>query len=225
MNLPKQVDLQEHVAGQATATTIMVYTTENPSGFTPFSASIVSVLYTISYVGVLYISPLSRPHPNLPRDSPSVIRVRIRAVTLVTIVALVVTSSITFATTSNQSLFEVLSFLGLSPTPSSVADIFRSLLLTAILFTGPLVQRLCFDNGLRDIKDDVKKMFYTWTGWRNYVAVCFSLVEHLVFVSRFCDHKLHSPGLFFELCKLTGIFPRRPSRKKWYSVLAWSHYI
>lgn len=157
----------------------MVYTTETPSGFTPLSASIVSVLYTISYVGVLYISPLSRPHPNLPRDSPSVIRVRIRAVTLVTIVALVVTSSITFATTPNQSLFEVLSFLGLSPTPSSVADIFRSLLLTAILFTGPLVQRLCFDNGLRDIKDDVKKMFYTWTGWRNYVAVCFPLLSTL----------------------------------------------
>lgn len=172
-----QVDLQEHVAGQATDTTpaTMVYTTETPSEFTPFSASIVSVLYTISYVGVLYISPLSRPHPNLPRDSPSVIRVRIRAVTLVTIVALAITSSITFATTSNQSLFEVLSFLGLSPTPSSVPDIFRSLLLTAILFTGPLVQRLCFDNGLWDIKDDVTKMFYTWTGWRNYVAVCFPL--------------------------------------------------
>lgn len=161
----------------------MVYITENPPGLTPFSASIISVLYTISYVGVLYLSPLSRPHPNLPRDSPSVIRVRIRAVTVVTIVILVVTSSITFVATSNRSLPEVLSFLGLSPKPSSAADILRSLLLTAILFTGPLVQRLCLDNGLRDIRDDIRKMFYTWTGWRNYVAVCFPCAEYLIPVS------------------------------------------
>lgn len=167
----------------------MVYITETSSGFTPFHASIVSVLYTISYVGVLYLSPLSRPHPNLPRDSPSVIRVRIRAVTVVTIVTLVVTSSITAATTSNRSLFEVLSFLGLSPAPSSVADILRSLLLTAILFTGPLVQRLCFDNGWRDIKDDVNKMFYTWTGWRNYVAVCCFL-RRVFFLSSFQSFRI-----------------------------------
>lgn len=161
----------------------MVFITENPSEFTPFSASIISVLYTICYVGVLYLSPLSRPHPNLPRDSPSVIRVRIRAVAVVTIVALVVTSSITFVATSNRSLSEVLSFLGLSPKPSSAADILRSLLLTAILFTGPLVQRLCLDNGLKDIRDDMRKMFYTWTGWRNYVAVCFPCAEYLIAVS------------------------------------------
>lgn len=164
----------------------MVYITENPSKFTPFHASITSVLYTISYVGVLYLSPLSRPHPNLPRDSPSVIRVRIRAVTIVTIVTLAVTSSITATTTPNRSLFEVLSFLGLSPTPNSVADILRSLLLTAILFTGPLVQRLCLDGGWRDIKDDMNGMFYTWTGWRNYVAVCLHMptrAESSIFAS------------------------------------------
>lgn len=185
----------------------MIDITENPSGFTPFSASIISVLYTICYVGVLYLSPLSRPHPNLPRDSPSVIRVRIRAVTVVTIVVLLVTSSITFVATPNRSLSEVLSFLGLSPKPSSAADILRSLLLAAILFTGPLVQRLCLDNGLRDIGDDVRKMFYTWTGWRNYVAVCFPCAR--VFYFRF------DPGFyFFGLYGLTNIAFRRPSRKR-----------
>lgn len=149
----------------------MIYQQES-TRFTPFHASIISILYTVSYVGVLYLSPLSRPHPNLPRDSPSVIRVRIRAVTIVTITSLVITSSITALTTPKRSLFEVLSFLGLSLTPSSIFDILRSLLLTAILFTGPLVQRLCFDNGWMDVKDDVDKMFSTWIGWRNYVAVC-----------------------------------------------------
>ncbi|KAI5849417.1 hypothetical protein DFP73DRAFT_571942 [Morchella snyderi] len=169
----------------------MVYTPEEFPRFTPLYASLVSIIYTISYVGVLYLSPLSRPDPSLHRDSPSVIRIRIRAVTVVTIAALTVTSIITALTTPRRTLYEVLSFLGLlSPTPTSILDVFRSLLLTAILFTGPLAQRLWFDvvdYGWGEVKSDLQKMFYTWTGWRNFVAAPFT--EEIVF--RSCLVPLH----------------------------------
>lgn len=162
----------------------MMYLPERSTIFSPFHASVFSLLYTLCYVGVLYLSPLSRPHPNLPRDAPSVICVRIRAVTIVSIMTLTVTSGITAITTPKRSIFEVLSFLGLFPTPSSLLGIFRSLLLTAILFTGPLVQRVCLDDGWREIKYDVSRMFSTWVGWRNYVAVCFPWESFLDFSSK-----------------------------------------
>ena len=151
---------------------------------TPFAADLFSVLYTLSYVGVLYLSPLTRPRAGLPRDAPLVIRSRIRAVTVVTIAALLFSCFLTILTTPRRTWHDVASLLGLSVGLSSTLDIFRCFLLTAVLFTGPLLQRLWFedgwkalkgDNEWRDLRDDVGRIFTTWVGWRNYIAVRMSL--------------------------------------------------
>ncbi|KAL7274625.1 CAAX prenyl protease [Rhizina undulata] len=147
--------------------------------FTTFHASLFSVIYTISYVGVLYISPLSRPSPNLPRDTPSVIRIRIRAVTIVSILCLLLTSVIDHLTTTS-SWKETASRLGCWPvTPRTILDILRSLLLVAVLFAGPLLERLCFEGGWRGLPEQAYYMLKSWMGWRNFVAAPFT--EEIVF--------------------------------------------
>jgi hypothetical protein len=145
---------------------------------TPFVASLFSVLYTLSYVGVLYLSPLTRPRAGLPRDTPFVIRSRIRAVTVVTTVALLLSCFLIILTTPKRTWSEVASLLGFSVRPSSILDISRCFLLTAVLFTGPLLQRLWFEDGWRDLKGDVDRMFTTWIGWRNHIAVRKSLFHY-----------------------------------------------
>lgn len=131
-----------------------------------------SVVYTLSYVGILYASALTRPRSDLSRDSPSVIRSRVRAVTAVTLVSLL--SSTTFVTiVTGQGWCHVVVLLGLWPvTKSTIADALGSLLLTATLFAGPLLERVVLSSsGWDELKEDIHSIFYTWVGWRNLVAV------------------------------------------------------
>lgn len=124
---------------------------------------------TLAYVAPLYISRTTRPSPSLSRDAPSVIRARIRAVTLaclggtVAVLLLIINKS-------NASLGEALHYLGWWPI--SFVDIIRSLLLTAILFTGPLFERGVAEGEWRDwIRGRrVSETLRGWIGWRNFVA-------------------------------------------------------
>ncbi|CAZ81444.1 unnamed protein product [Tuber melanosporum] len=163
--------------------------------FTPFLANLFSVIYTSSYVGILYLSHLTRPQPGLARDTPSVIRARIRAVTVVTAVALANSAPITYFYSPHKTYLDIATFLGLYVKLPLTLDILRCFLLTGTLFLGPLVRRLWFDHGWRELQGDVDKMFTTWIGWRNYVAGPFT--EEIVF--RACVVPLHllagrSPG-------------------------------
>ncbi|RPB05777.1 Abi-domain-containing protein [Choiromyces venosus 120613-1] len=160
---------------------------------TPFLANLFSVIYTSSYVGILYLSHLTRPQPGLARDTPFVIRARIRAVTVVTIIALVSSAVVTYFYSSRKTYLDIAEFLGLYVKLPLTLDILWCLLLTATLFLGPLVRRLWLEDGWRE--GNVGKMFTTWIGWRNYVAGPFT--EEIVF--RACMVPLHllagrSPG-------------------------------
>lgn len=58
--------------------------------------------------------------------------------------------------------------------PVGVLEIFRSLLLTAILFTGPLFERGIVEGEWRlwFRRSKLSESLGGWIGWRNYVAVC-----------------------------------------------------
>lgn len=167
---------------------------EHPE-LTPFLANLFSVIYTSSYVGILYLSHLTRPQPGLARDTPFVIRARIRAVTVVTTIALISSALVTYFYSPHKTYLDVAAFLGIYVKLPLTLDILRCLLLTATLFLGPLVRRLWLEDGLGELQGDVGKMFTTWIGWRNYVAGPFT--EEIVF--RACMVPLHllagrSPG-------------------------------
>ena len=59
--------------------------------------------------------------------------------------------------------------------PVGVLEIFRSLLLTAILFIGPLFERGIVEGEWRVWfrRSKLSESLGGWIGWRNYVAVCF----------------------------------------------------
>lgn len=117
----------------------------------------------------LYISRTTRPSPSLSRDAPSVIRARIRAVTL-SCLGGTVAVLLLILNKSNASLGGALHYLGWWPI--SLGDIIRSLFLTAILFTGPLFERGIAEGEWRDwVRGrQVSETLRGWIGWRNFVA-------------------------------------------------------
>ncbi|GAB1197334.1 hypothetical protein APSETT444_006627 [Aspergillus pseudonomiae] len=128
-------------------------------------------LYAKSYVYVVpfYVSSTTRPSPTLSRDAPSVIRARIKAVTLSCIGSTLAVSWLIIAK-GNVPLSEALRFLGWWPL--GFTEVLRSLLLTAILFAGPLFERGIAEGEWRDwIKGNrISETLRGWIGWRNYVA-------------------------------------------------------
>ena len=129
------------------------------------------VLATLAYVLPLYFSKATRPSPTLSRDAPSVIRSRVRAVTMAC--ATSIGSFLIIVTlTGGISLPEALKLLGLWPV--GVPEIVQSLLLTAILFSGPLFERGFAESGWKSwIRGEgVSETLQSWIGFRNFVAVC-----------------------------------------------------
>ncbi|KAF9892162.1 hypothetical protein FE257_002568 [Aspergillus nanangensis] len=127
------------------------------------------VALTLIYVVPFYVSSTTRPSPTLSRDAPSVIRARIRAVTLSCVVSTVAVLWLINAK-NNASFVEALKLLGWWPI--GLSEIFRSLILTAILFTGPLFERGIAEGEWKEwIRGSrVSETLRGWIGWRNYVA-------------------------------------------------------
>ncbi|KAI0382653.1 hypothetical protein F5Y04DRAFT_252045 [Hypomontagnella monticulosa] len=137
------------------------------------------VIYTLIYVVPFYLSPTTRPSPTLSRDAPSVIRARIASVSLTCVVCSVITFLI--LTSQGQATpAEALHALGYWPV--GLVETGKSLLLTAVLFTGPLYEHLVIDEQWRDLV--ALRSFSAlseWTTWRNIVAGPFT--EEVLFRS------------------------------------------
>ncbi|PYH97507.1 prenyl protein protease [Aspergillus ellipticus CBS 707.79] len=133
------------------------------------SAAFFSIFLTLVYVVPFYVNSTTRPSPTLSRDAPSVIRARIRAVTSSCVVSSLAVLWLIIGK-NDASFSEALHFLGWWPV--SLVDIFRSLLLTAILFAGPLFERGIAEGEWREwIRGGrVTSALRSWIGWRNYVA-------------------------------------------------------
>ncbi|KAJ5231373.1 uncharacterized protein N7469_005961 [Penicillium citrinum] len=130
---------------------------------------IFSVALTLLYVLPFYLSPATRPSPSLSRDAPSVIRARIRAVSGSCVASSLIVLWL-IVEEGNSSLGAGLSLMGWWPI--DLADILRSLLLTAILFLGPLFERGIAEGEWRTWFRASKwsESLSGWIGWRNYVA-------------------------------------------------------
>ncbi|KAF5859038.1 hypothetical protein ETB97_003474 [Aspergillus alliaceus] len=133
------------------------------------TAAFFSICLTLFYVVPFYVSSTTRPSPTLSRDAPSVIRARIKVVTWSCIGSTLAVAWLITAK-GDVSLFEALKLLGWWP--MGFAEAFRSLLLTSILFAGPLFERGIAEGEWRDwIKGSrISETLRGWIGWRNYVA-------------------------------------------------------
>jgi prenyl protein peptidase len=122
------------------------------------------------YVVPFYLSPATRPSPSLSRDAPSVIRARIRTVTGSCLVCSLVVLWLV-VDKGGHSLSAALSLLGWWPI--DFGDILRSLLLTSILFIGPLYEHGVVEGEWRSwfSRAQWSQSLGGWIGWRNYVAV------------------------------------------------------
>ncbi|KAJ5504635.1 CAAX amino terminal protease [Penicillium fimorum] len=157
-----------------------LYSKQDEPALSEQTVAFLSVILTLLYVVPFYISSTTRPSPTLSRDAPSVIRARIRAVTGSCIVGSVFVLWL-IVEEGNSSLGAGTRLLGWWPV--GVLEALRSLLLTAILFLGPLFERGIVEGEwkfwFRPSK--LSESLGGWIGWRNYVAGPFT--EEIIFRS------------------------------------------
>ncbi|KAK3322351.1 hypothetical protein B0H66DRAFT_495205 [Apodospora peruviana] len=143
-----------------------------PPPITIQTASILVVVYALIYFLPFYLSRTTRPSPTLSRDAPSVIRARITSVSVSCVVCCVATYLVLIRTSTTQlSPHDILHLMGVWPV--AVADSFRVLFLTALLFLGPLFSYFVVEGGWRDWADGLqplREVWSEWTAWRNMVA-------------------------------------------------------
>ncbi|CAG8208098.1 unnamed protein product [Penicillium salamii] len=171
-----------------------LYSKQEEPALSNQTVAFLSVLLTLLYVVPFYLSPTTRPSPSLSRDAPSVIRARIRAVTGSCIASSIVVLWLAVQE-GGSSLGAAIRLLGWWPV--GVLEIFRSLLLTAILFTGPLFERGIVEGEWRlwFRRSKLSESLGGWIGWRNYVAGPFT--EEVMFRSAIVPLHLlahESPG-------------------------------
>ncbi|KAI9266447.1 hypothetical protein BDA99DRAFT_505672 [Phascolomyces articulosus] len=151
------------------------------NGVSPIVANVACIIFAFIYVAGFYLFR-NENNAKLSRNHPVVIRNRIKAVAFASIVAPVLVWFIIPFHYFNYSIFQI---LGLS-LPNSVPELLAlkgPVLLTAILFLGPLVQ-LYFERSLPlqsnfDFERDVKDVFFSLLGQRNYVVA--PVTEEFVF--------------------------------------------
>lgn len=138
------------------------------------------LLFTFFYVAPFYISPTLRTSSLHSRDSPTVIKARVRAVLISCLASTIVTISV-LTTLGHASPRDILRLFAIWPT--SPWDCVQILLLLSILFIGPLFEILIVDAGWEDISwERIKTTFWTSsTSHRNVVVAPWC--EELVFRS------------------------------------------
>lgn len=159
------------------------------------TAATLSILLTLFYVVPLYLFSSTRPTPSLSRDAPSVIRARMRTVTATSAISALAVLLL-LLDKGNVSLPEALKLLGWWPI--AISDVLSCLLLTALLFAGPLFEKWA----VGEWREEAEKLS-GWIGWRNYVAGPVS--EELIFRSAIIPLHLlakASPGRIVFLAPL-----------------------
>ncbi|KAK6189302.1 hypothetical protein LQW54_013406 [Pestalotiopsis sp. IQ-011] len=151
-----------------------------PPPITTGTASVLLVIYTLVYVIPFYLSSKTRPSRTLSRDAPSVIRARVTSVSLTCIFCSVCTFLVL---TSQGHATRPDAVRSMGYWPVGLAETAKTLLLTAILFAGPLYETFIVYGAWRDWLSfqPVAELFGEWTTWRNIIAGPFT--EEVLFRS------------------------------------------
>ncbi|KAI5309766.1 hypothetical protein KEM55_002469 [Ascosphaera atra] len=144
------------------------------------ATTLLSAAFTVTYVIPFYVLSGSRASPSVSRSSPSVIQSRIQAVTISSTLCSIGVFVFLVGWAKNSPL-EAVRTMGWWPV--GVVDTLRCLLLTAILFLGPLFLSVIVDGDWKGwvCGARVVEMARDWVAWRNYVAA--PITEEIVFRS------------------------------------------
>lgn len=136
--------------------------------------------YTVIYVAPFYITATTRPSVTLSRDAPSVIRARIRSVTLSCIICSVATFVALISFKKGAHGIEI-ALHNMGYWPLGLMEIVKSLGLLMILFAGPLFEAGIAEGAWRDWVRlrGLSETFGSWMGYRNFVAVRFAYLPVL----------------------------------------------
>lgn len=128
------------------------------------------ILYTFIYVVPFYVFSNTRPSQFRPRDAPSMIRARIRLVTVSCTICSI--STLVLLAKADNDGISLVPLTKMGYIPVGIAETLKSLALTSILYAGPI-----FEKGfvLDEWKDwvrlrGVQTVLGSWIGWRNYVV-------------------------------------------------------
>ncbi|KAL8943945.1 MAG: hypothetical protein Q9216_000757 [Gyalolechia sp. 2 TL-2023] len=168
-----------------------------------FLAAVLAVVYTLLYVLPFYLSATTRPSPTLSRDAPSVIRARIRFVSVSVTLSTIITIYV-LATRANASRLEILRLMGWYPL--GVLEVANSFLLTTLLFAGPLFERIVVESRWKDWIHGqiIRESVGSWIGWRNYVAG--PVTEEILFRSLLVPLHLLTPLSSTRVVLLTPLY-------------------
>ncbi len=154
------------------------------NSYTAAHAITISLVISVLYVAVLYISKHTRPSPTLTRNDPLVVYHRITWIIIATVLSIVIVPAyISFYTGKSWiNCFASLRLLiGVKPKKSfmkfsvwnaafTLIDIAKALLLTAILYIGPIVAYLFFDDGLESLTQNLINGVSDIWGIRDYIV-------------------------------------------------------
>ncbi|KAK4632644.1 putative CAAX prenyl protease 2 [Fulvia fulva] len=153
---------------------------ETPPLISERTALLCAIGFTVLYVAPFYLSKTLRTSPLVSRDSPAVIRARVRAVGLSCLASTVIAVYV-LATYGHATPRDVLRLFAMWPVDPT--DCLKVLGLVCVLFVGPLYETLIADSAWRDLSfKAIKENFWDHLpGFRNYVVAPWC--EELVFRS------------------------------------------
>ncbi|CAK3976211.1 prenyl ase Rce1 [Lecanosticta acicola] len=132
------------------------------------TAVLCAVLFTFLYIAPFYLSNALRSSPTNSRDSPAVIKARVRAVVLTSLASAAITIYI-LTTHGHAGPRDVLRLFAIWPI--NPMDCVKVLALVCLLFTGPLYELLIAQGSWRNIGPFSMKatIWDSWIGFRNYL--------------------------------------------------------
>lgn len=166
-----------------------------------------SLSFTISYVGVLYLREKTRPSPTKCRD-PEVIKARIISVSLLTLLLVAaVVPGIFLLENVYHTYYYAWQTLHIQPgLYQCIIDPIQCLAVTGVLFVGPLVKYIVFDNNMKwkNVWQDMHHGIRDIHGVRNFIIG--PLTEELVFRACIIAVHLASNVSRFTLIYITPLY-------------------
>lgn len=179
---------------------------EMPPAILERTALACALLFTIIYVAPFYLSKTLRTSPLQSRDSPTVIRARVRAVGLSCLASTVLTVYVLvqYGHASPQDVLRLFAVWPVNP-----FDCLKVLLLVIVLYTGPLYETIVVDGALREFSlKAVKETFWdSYISFRNNVIApwCEELVFRSLVVSLYLLAKVSPTRIVFVTPLVFGV--------------------
>jgi len=162
-------------------------------------AILLASAHTLLYVGVLYLREASRPSATKNKDFPTVIKVRMISVCIAIVLSIFGNRYIIEQARQSGQQTGIAGWDrilgGWGEWKFDLNGIFLAWSLTAVLFLGPLVEKIWIQDGWKRIVTATVDALTSLTGWRNYIIVPLHL-RHRETDDFFRD--LHRRSLCFE---------------------------